>query len=57
VNSRNTIIAIIATLSASLALANDFKTNGGKDYKDATVNRVGRGEDRLVKPPICEFQP
>jgi hypothetical protein len=40
VNSRNTIIAIIATLSAALALAEDFKTINGKIYKDATISRV-----------------
>jgi hypothetical protein len=40
VNSRYTIIAILATLSASLALAEDFKTIAGKEYKDATVSRV-----------------
>ena len=33
-------IAILAALSASLALADDFKTNDGKEYKDATVTRV-----------------
>jgi hypothetical protein len=40
VNSQNTIIAIIVTLSASLAFAEDFKTINGKEYKDATVSRV-----------------
>jgi hypothetical protein len=40
VNPRKTIIAILATLSASLALAEDFKTVNGKEYKDATVSRV-----------------
>jgi len=40
VNSRNTIIAIIATLSASLALAEDFKTVSGRVYKDATISSV-----------------
>jgi hypothetical protein len=40
VNSQNTIIAIIATLSAAVALADDFKTIDGKEYKNATVNRV-----------------
>jgi hypothetical protein len=40
VNSRNTIIAIIATLSASLAFAEDFKTINGKEYKNVTVSRV-----------------
>ena len=39
-NSQNTIIAIIATLSASLALAEDFKTVNGKEYKNATISRV-----------------
>jgi hypothetical protein len=40
VTPRKTIIAILATLSASLALAEDFKTVSGKEYKDATVSRV-----------------
>lgn len=40
VNSGNTIIAIIATLTASLTFAEDFKTVSGKEYKDATVSRV-----------------
>jgi hypothetical protein len=40
VNSRNTIIAIIATLSASLAFAEDFKTINGKEYKNVTISRV-----------------
>jgi hypothetical protein len=39
-NPRNTIIAIFATLSASFALAEDFKTVNGKEYKDAQVSRV-----------------
>ena len=40
-NPRKTIIAILATLSAaSLALADDFKTNDGKEHKSATVTRV-----------------
>jgi sRNA-binding protein len=39
-NPRKTIIAILATLSASIALADDFKTASGKEYKDATVSRV-----------------
>ena len=33
-------LAILASLSASLALAEDFKTNNGNEYKDATVSRV-----------------
>jgi hypothetical protein len=33
-------LAILATLSVSFALAEDFKTINGKEYKNATVNRV-----------------
>ena len=33
-------LAIFASLSASLALAEDFKTIKGKVYKDATISRV-----------------
>jgi hypothetical protein len=40
VNSRNTIIAIIAALSPSLAFAEDFKTINGKEYKNVIVSRV-----------------
>jgi hypothetical protein len=39
-NPRNTIIAIFATLSASLALSEDFKTINGKEYKHATVSHI-----------------
>ena len=39
-NSQKTILAIIATLSAAIALADDIKTNNGKEYKNATVTRV-----------------
>src|SRR5437867_11397185 len=39
-NSQKITIAILAALSASLALADDFKTIHGKEYKDATVKRV-----------------
>ena len=35
-----TTLAIVAALSVSLALAEDFKTVDGKEYKDATVKRV-----------------
>jgi hypothetical protein len=35
-----TTLAILAALSASIALADDFKTIGGKEYKNATVSRV-----------------
>lgn len=33
-------LAIFASLSVSLALADDFKTVGGKEYKNATISRV-----------------
>jgi hypothetical protein len=33
-------LAIFASFSASLALADDFKTVSGKEYKNATVSRV-----------------
>src|SRR4029453_4866924 len=33
-------LAIIAALSASIALADDFKTIEGKEYKNAKVSRV-----------------
>ena len=35
-----TTLAILAVLSASLGLAEDFKTINGKLYKDATISRV-----------------
>jgi hypothetical protein len=35
-----TALSIFAALSASLALAEDFTTINGKEYKDATITRV-----------------
>jgi hypothetical protein len=35
-----TTVAILATLLASIGLAEDFKTINGKEYKNATVSRV-----------------
>ena len=35
-----TTITILAVLFASLALSEDFKTIGGKEYKNVTVSRV-----------------
>jgi hypothetical protein len=35
----NAIVAILAALSLSLALADDFKTINGKEYKNVTVSR------------------
>src|SRR5881227_2284665 len=40
VKHRNTALAILAALSTSIALADDFKTIDGKEYKNATVSRV-----------------
>ena len=39
-NPRKTTIAILAALSASLTLADDFKTIDGKEYKNAKVSAV-----------------
>src|SRR6266705_5129995 len=35
-----TALAILAALSASIALADDFKTTDGKEYKNVKVKRV-----------------
>ncbi len=43
-----TPLAILAALSASLVLAEDFKTVNGKEYKDATVIRV-EGDGIVLK--------
>jgi len=40
VKHSQTALAILAWLSASLALADDFKTIHGKEYKNVTVTRV-----------------
>jgi hypothetical protein len=40
VKYRQATLLILVSLSASLALAEDFKTVTGKEYKDATVSRV-----------------
>jgi hypothetical protein len=40
VNHRKATLLIVVTTSASLALAEDFKTINGKEYKNATVSRV-----------------
>ena len=39
-NPRETTIIILTTLSVSIALAADFKTIKGKDYKKATVSHI-----------------
>jgi hypothetical protein len=40
VNHRQAALSIFAALSASLALAEDFKTINGKVYEDVTITRV-----------------
>jgi hypothetical protein len=39
-NSQKTIFAIVTMLPLSIALADDFKTLDGKEYKDAIVSHV-----------------
>src|SRR5215831_12169384 len=39
-NLRKATFLILVTTSASLALADDFKTTNGKEYKNATVTQV-----------------
>ena len=39
-----TALAVLASLSTSIALADDFKTINGKEYKDATIRR---GDSRV----------
>src|ERR1041385_5249267 len=43
-----TTLVILAVLSASLALSEDFKTTNGKVYKDATVSRI-EGDGLVLK--------
>jgi hypothetical protein len=58
---RKIIIVILAALSASLALGDDFKTVNGKEYKNATVTRVDpdgitvKFSGGLVKIPFSEL--
>jgi hypothetical protein len=40
VNYWKTALSILAALSASLVLAEDFKTINGKGYKNASVSRI-----------------
>jgi len=40
VKHRKAALTILAALLASIALADDFKTINGKEYKNVTVNRV-----------------
>jgi hypothetical protein len=40
---------MFASLSASVALADDFKTATGKEYKNATVSRVEADGTRLKR--------
>jgi len=43
-----TTLAILTALSVSMALAEDFKTTNGKEYKDATIMRV-EGDGIVIK--------
>src|SRR5215813_8547223 len=58
---RKMIIVILAVLCASLALADDFKTINGKEYKNATVSRVEpdgiviKGKSGIVKLYFTEL--
>ena len=45
-NPRKTTIAVLAALSVSLALADDFETINGKEYKNVEVGRQGRAQRR-----------
>ena len=54
-------LAILAVLSASIALADDFKTINGKEYKNVTVSRVEpdgiviKFSGGIVKIPFTEL--
>ena len=54
-------LAILAWLSASLAVADDIKTNNGKEYKNVSVSRVDpdgimiRFSGGIVKIPFTEL--
>ena len=58
-----TALAIVAVLSASIALADDFKTIDGKEYKNVTVSRaepdgvVITFSGGIVKIPFAELSP
>jgi hypothetical protein len=60
---RKTTLAILAALSTSLALADDFKTTNGKEYKNVTVSRVEPDgivitfSGGIVKIPFTELSP
>ena len=62
-NSQKTVIAILATLSVSFALAEDFKTINGKEYKNVKVSRVEPDgvvitfSGGIVKIPFAELPP
>jgi hypothetical protein len=58
-----TALAILAALSASIALADDFKTIDGKEYKNAKINRVEPDgivisfSGGIVRVPFTELSP
>jgi len=61
VNYWNTALSIFLALSVSSALADDIKTNSGKEYKNATVTRVEpdgvtvKFSGGVVKIPFAEL--
>jgi len=58
-----TTLAILAALAASIALADDFKTIDGKEYKNVKVSRVEPDgivitfSGGIVKIPFTELSP
>ena len=58
-----TTLAIVAALSAAIALGDDFKTIDGKEYKNATLSRVEPDgiviafSGGIVKLPFAELSP
>jgi hypothetical protein len=48
--SQNTITAIIAALSVSLARPDDFKTANGKEYKNVTLSCIDPARGLSLSP-------
>lgn len=62
-NPPRELLAILAALSVSIALADDFKTIDGKEYKNVKVSRIEPDgivvtfSGGIVKPPFAELRP
>ena len=60
-NHSKAALAILTALSTSLAVADDFKTIDGKEYKNVTVSRVEadgivlKGKSGISKVYFVEF--